>query len=56
LYKIRKSCSTEQSKILGFFDDLTPEKYHLLKEAKKNYSECIRKVKSDLLKNIEIAL
>lgn len=49
LYKIRKSCETQQANILSFFDNLTPENFNDLKNAKSAYAECIRKVKSGIV-------
>ena len=55
LYKIRKSCEAEQAKTLSFFDNLTPENFNDLKTAKKNYAECIRKVKNYIANNNAVA-
>lgn len=49
LYKIRKGCEEQQTKILNFFDNLTPENFNDLKKAKSAYVECIRKVKSEIV-------
>jgi hypothetical protein len=42
--------------MLEFFDDLSPKNFQLLKESKKNYADCIRQTKFDILKTKAIAL
>lgn len=54
LYRIRKACSQEQSQLLNYFDNLTPENFHLMNEYKKNYSDCVKTVKAQLLKENQL--
>ncbi len=48
--KIRENCVKEENNLLEFFEKLSPENYNEMKNAKKEYSDCIKTTKLELLK------